>query len=144
MPASRTVPDVQAQLDELEEIYRSAPVGLSLVDTEFFKNLAKGVRGEDDDEKSDLDTPRGEKKSKDGVFGVPNTPRPVGGSAPSSPARSFSPHCRQPCGAAIRPRLPTRAGRSPMPGAKHSRAKGSRGHPCRRGYSHSQRRARKA
>ena len=34
----------------------------SLVDTEFFKNLAKGVRCLEEDEKSDLDTPRGEKE----------------------------------------------------------------------------------
>ena len=61
----------------------------SLVDTEFFKNLAKGAGDPDvarGDEEKLLDTPRGEKKPA--AFGVPNTPRRVVSSAPSSPARS--------------------------------------------------------
>ena len=59
----------------------------SLVDTAFFQNLAKGVRGGGDDE-GDLDTPRGEKEKRPNAFGVPNTPRVAVSSAPSSPNRA--------------------------------------------------------
>ena len=63
----------------------------SLVDTAFFQNLAKGVRGVGDDE-GDLDTPRGEKEKRPNAFGVPNTPRVAVSSAPSSPNRASPAH----------------------------------------------------
>ena len=60
----------------------------SLVDTEFFKNLAKGQRLSFDDD-SNPNTPRG---TKPDVYHVENTPRPpYGGSMPSSPQRSTYP-----------------------------------------------------
>jgi hypothetical protein len=60
----------------------------SLVDTAFFQNLAKGVRGGGDELSGDLDTPRGEKEKRPNAFGVPNTPRVAVSSAPSSPNRA--------------------------------------------------------